>query len=85
MAVAAFRCAARAGSAVGTRPRARLPAPFGATDILSYRDGDIDEQVLRLTEYRGVDRVLIAGGDESALPRPCAPCARAAAWATSTT
>ena len=51
------------------------PAPFRkrppvghprATDILSYRDGDIDEQVLRLTEYRGVDRVLIAGGDESA-------------------
>ena len=53
--------------AVGTRPVCQEAArAFGATDILSYRDGDIDEQVLRLTEYRGVDRVLIAGGDESA-------------------
>ena len=53
--------------AVGTRPVCQEAArAFGATDILSYRDGDIDEQVLRLTGYRGVDRVLIAGGDESA-------------------
>ena len=53
--------------AVGTRPVCQEAArAFGATDILSYRDGGIDEQVLRLTEYRGVDRVLIAGGDESA-------------------
>ena len=65
-----MRCSLRGAGrilAVGTRPVCQEAArAFGATDILSYRDGDIDEQVLRLTGYRGVDRVLIAGGDESA-------------------
>jgi len=49
--------------AVGTRPncveRARA---YGATDIISYKAGDIAEQVLAKTGGRGVDRVVIAGG-----------------------
>ncbi len=36
---------------------------YGATDILSYKNGSIEEQVLKLTDNKGVDRVIIAGGD----------------------
>lgn len=49
--------------AVGTRPNCVEAAKFyGATDIISYKDGDIAEQALALTDGKGVDRVVVAGG-----------------------
>ena len=36
---------------------------YGATDIVSYRSGSISAQILEATSGRGVDRVIIAGGD----------------------
>ena len=36
---------------------------YGATDIVSYRDGVIAAQVLERTAGRGVDCVIVAGGD----------------------
>ena len=49
--------------AVGTRPNCVEAAKFyGATDIISYKDGDIAEQAIKLTDGNGVDRVIIAGG-----------------------
>jgi len=38
---------------------------YGATDIINYREGDIVEQILQKTGGRGVDRVIIAGGDNN--------------------
>lgn len=35
---------------------------YGATDFISYKDGSISEQVMKLTDGKGVDRVCIAGG-----------------------
>ncbi|NLK26743.1 MAG: NAD(P)-dependent alcohol dehydrogenase [Clostridiales bacterium] len=50
--------------AVGTRPNCvALAKEYGATDIISYKDGAIDEQVRDLTNGKGVDKVIIAGGD----------------------
>lgn len=50
--------------AVGTRPNCvALAKEYGATDIISYRDGSIDEQIRELTNNKGVDKVIIAGGD----------------------
>ena len=49
--------------AVGTRPACIAAAKFyGATDIISYKNGPIDKQVLGLTHGKGVDKVIIAGG-----------------------
>lgn len=50
--------------AVGTRPNCvALAKEYGATDIISYKNGSIDEQVMKLTDGKGVDKVIIAGGD----------------------
>ena len=50
--------------AVGTRPNCvSLAKEYGATDILSYKNGSIDEQVMKLTNGKGVDKVIVAGGD----------------------
>ena len=50
--------------AVGTRPNCvSLAKEYGATDIISYKDGPIDKQVMELTNNKGVDKVIIAGGD----------------------
>lgn len=50
--------------AVGTRPNCvALAREYGATDIISYKDGPIDEQVKALTQGKLVDKVIIAGGD----------------------
>ena len=48
-----------------TGPEADLDAArgYGATDFISYKDGPIGEQVLAMTDGKGVDKVLIAGGD----------------------
>jgi len=50
--------------AVGSRPNCvQIAKEYGATDIINYRDGSIVDQVMDLTNGKGVDRVLIAGGD----------------------
>ena len=35
---------------------------YGATDFISYKDGTISEQVLKLTDGEGVDKAIVAGG-----------------------
>lgn len=48
---------------VGTRKVCReAAASYGATDFIGYKDGSIDEQVMKLTDGKGVDKVVIAGG-----------------------
>lgn len=50
--------------AVGTRPLCVEAAKkYGATDFIFYKNGPIDEQVMKLTGGKGVDKVVIAGGD----------------------
>ncbi|MDR1774284.1 MAG: zinc-binding dehydrogenase, partial [Clostridioides sp.] len=50
--------------AVGTRPNCvKIAKEYGATDIVSYKDGDIVEQIVKMTG-RGADKVIIAGGNE---------------------
>lgn len=50
--------------AVGTRPNCVAAArSYGATDIINYKEGDIADQILDKTNGKGVDRVIIAGGD----------------------
>lgn len=49
--------------AVGSRPVcAEAAKEYGATEIINYKQGDIDKQILEKTGGRGVDRVIIAGG-----------------------
>lgn len=49
--------------AVGTRPVCVEAAKkYGATDFISYKNGSISEQVLKMTDGKGVDRVCMAGG-----------------------
>lgn len=36
---------------------------YGATDFVNYRDGGIYEQVMELTGNGGVDKVIVAGGN----------------------
>lgn len=40
---------------------------YGATDIIDYKKGDIVEQILKATNGKGVDAVVIAGGDSDAI------------------
>lgn len=48
--------------AIGTRKNcADLAREYGATDIISYKEGDLVEQILK-KEGGKVDRVIIAGG-----------------------
>lgn len=50
--------------AVGTRQVCRdVAKSYGATDFIGYKDGPIEEQVMALTNGRGVDKVIVAGGD----------------------
>ena len=37
---------------------------YGATDTVDFMAGPTDEQIMALTEGEGVDKVLIAGGDQ---------------------
>lgn len=51
--------------AIGSRPKCvELAKKYGATDVISYKDGDVVEQVLEMTAQRGVDSVIIAGGPD---------------------
>ncbi len=48
---------------VGTRPKlVKIAKKYGATDIISYKDGNTSEQILDATEGEGVDAVIVAGG-----------------------
>ncbi len=50
--------------AVGTRPNCvKVAKNYGATDIISYKEGPTDEQILEATDNKGVDAVIIAGGN----------------------
>lgn len=50
--------------AVGSRERCcEVAKLYGATEIINYKKGDIVEQVLKATDGKGVDKVVIAGGD----------------------
>lgn len=56
--------------AVGSRPVCVEVAKFyGATDIVDYHNGDIVEQIQKLTGNKGVDSVIIAGGDVDILEK----------------
>ena len=49
---------------VGTRPACiEVAKKYGGTDFVSYKNGSIEDQVLALTDGKGVDRVVIAGGE----------------------
>ena len=49
--------------AVGTRPKCvEVAKIYGANEFISYKNGPIDEQVLKMTNGKGVDKVIIAGG-----------------------
>ncbi|NLP47029.1 MAG: NAD(P)-dependent alcohol dehydrogenase [Epulopiscium sp.] len=63
VASAAIRGAARI-FAVGSRPNCiEIAKEYGATDIINYREVDIVEQTMALTNGKGVDRVVVAGGN----------------------
>ncbi|MTI18196.1 NAD(P)-dependent alcohol dehydrogenase [Rhodobacteraceae bacterium RKSG542] len=50
--------------AVGTRPNCvEVAKQYGATHIISYKEGSIAQQILDLTKGEGVDKVIVAGGD----------------------
>ena len=54
--------------AVGTRPvSVELAKEFGASEVLSYKDGNVAEQVLKRTGGTGADAVIICGGDDHAM------------------
>ncbi|WP_027292234.1 NAD(P)-dependent alcohol dehydrogenase [Robinsoniella sp. KNHs210] len=60
---AALRGASRI-YAVGSRPNCiQIAKEYGATEIVNYREGDIVEQIMEKTHGKGVDRIVIAGGD----------------------
>lgn len=49
--------------AVGTRPNCvKIAKEYGATDIVSYKEGDIVEQIVKMTGG-GVNKTIIAGGN----------------------
>lgn len=56
--------------AVGTRPICvKLAKQYGATDVVSYKEGDLVEQIRQMTNGVGVDATIIAGGDGNVLSR----------------
>lgn len=54
--------------AIGTRPNCvALAKEYGATDIISYKEGDVVEQIMEKTGGKGVDAAIVAGGGAEAL------------------
>ncbi|WP_067089084.1 NAD(P)-dependent alcohol dehydrogenase [Methanobrevibacter curvatus] len=54
--------------AVGTRPvSVEVAKEYGATDIISYKDGDTGDQIKEATDGEGVDAVIVAGGGSDIL------------------
>lgn len=51
--------------AVGSRPACvKLAKEFGATEVLSYKNGDVVQQVMERTGGLGADGVIICGGGD---------------------
>ncbi|MDN5363828.1 MAG: isopropanol dehydrogenase [Eubacteriales bacterium] len=49
---------------VGSRPVCVEAAKYyGATDVVNYKNGPIEEQIMKLTDGKGVDAVIISGGN----------------------
>ncbi|WP_454962442.1 NAD(P)-dependent alcohol dehydrogenase [Eggerthia catenaformis] len=49
--------------AVGSRPVCVEAAKkYGATDFINYKNGPIEDQVMAMTNGKGVDKIIIAGG-----------------------
>lgn len=54
--------------ATGTRPDCvKLAKEYGANEVLSYKDGNLIEQIMSLTGGKGVDACIVAGGGTEAL------------------
>lgn len=54
--------------AVGTRPNCvALAKEYGANDVISYKDGDLVQQIMELTGGKGADAAIVAGGGMEAL------------------
>ena len=54
--------------AIGSRPHCvELARFYGATDIVNYKEGHVERQVHALTEKKGADCVICAGGGDDAL------------------
>lgn len=51
-----------------------LAKKYGATDSISYKTEDVVEYILRETAYRGVDGVIICGGDDSVFSQAMQVC-----------
>lgn len=50
--------------AVGSRPKSvELAKEYGATDIIDYHNGDTVQQIMEATTGKGVDSVIVAGGN----------------------
>ncbi len=50
--------------AVGSRPKCcEVAKAYGATDIIDYHKGGIVDQIMEKTNGKGVDKVIIAGGN----------------------
>lgn len=50
--------------AVGSRKKCvEIAKEYGATAIINYREGDIVDQILERTNGKGVDKVIVAGGN----------------------
>ncbi len=66
MAVAgAGLCGAARILAVGSRPKCvEMAYQFGATEVLSYKNGDLVQQVMERTGGLGADSVIICGGND---------------------
>lgn len=59
---------------IGTRPNCvAIAREYGATDIVSYKEGDIVEQVKELTGG-GADKVIIAGGNQDSFAQAVSMC-----------
>ena len=54
--------------AIGSRPHCvELAKFYGATDIVNYKDGNVERQVHLLTDKQGADCCICAGGGDDAL------------------
>ncbi|MCR5482003.1 MAG: zinc-binding dehydrogenase [Clostridia bacterium] len=58
--------------AIGTRPNCvKLAREYGATDIISYKDGDVVEQILKVAGGQ-VDACIVAGGKADSINKALA-------------
>ena len=55
---------------VGPSCFSRNGKAYGATDVVDYKQGDIVAQILELTNNKGVDRTVIAGGNADIMLLP---------------